>query len=91
MPFGDAGLRSREFRPDQGNTLVYKIAGGAMNLGAGGGRLSGVDGLKLCGQRHERQLVAMHGGKPQELELREENECCRDRTRNRFAVQTSHG
>ena len=91
MPFRDAGLRSREFRPDQGNTLVNKIAGGAMNLGASGGGLSGVDGLKLRGQRHERQLVAMHGGKPQELELREENECRRDCPRNRVAMQTSHG
>jgi hypothetical protein len=33
----------------------------------------------------------MHGGKPQELELREENECRRDRSWNRFAMQTSHG
>jgi len=62
-----------------------------LNVGDSGGRLlSGVDGLKLCGQWHERQLVAMHGGKPQELELREENDRCRDRPRNRLAMQTSH-
>jgi len=71
---------------------VNKTAGGTLNVGDGRGRLlSGVNGLKLGGLRHERQIVAMHGGKPQELELREENERRRDRSWNRLAMQISHG
>jgi hypothetical protein len=33
----------------------------------------------------------MHGGYPQELELREENECHRDSPWNRLPMQMSHG
>jgi len=71
---------------------VNKIASRALNVGAGRGRLVGwVDGLKPCGERYERQLVKMHGGQPQKLELREENECRRDCLWNRLPMQMSHG
>ena len=33
----------------------------------------------------------MHGGYPQECELREESECRRDRPKNRLAMQMPHG
>jgi hypothetical protein len=47
--------------------------------------------LKRCGQRRERQFVLMHGGHPQKLELREENECYRDSPWDRLPMRMSHG
>jgi len=58
---------------------VNNVAGRALHIGAGRGRLlAWADGLECCGKRNERQFVAVHGGYPEELKLRKENQRRRD-------------
>jgi hypothetical protein len=88
----DAGPRRRKHDRGPGSAFVNEIAGRAENVGTGRGWLLGWAGrLKACGQRPQRQLVAVHGGYPQELELRKDNECRCDRPWNLLQVQMSHG
>ena len=59
--------------------MVNEIAGSALNVGTCRVRLlRWAGGLKRCGKRNERQLVAVYGGYPEELKLREENQRRRD-------------
>lgn len=63
-----------------------------MHIGGGRGRLlAWAAGLERRGPRNKWQFVAVHGGHPQELKLREEDEYRRDRAWNRLKVQMSHG
>ena len=63
----------------------------ARTFGAGRRRLlGGVGGLNRRGLPRRQQLVLVHRGKPQELELREKNESYRNSTRTRFSKHSSH-
>ena len=70
---------------------MNNVAGRTLHIGAGRGRLlAWADGLECCGPRTKRQFVAVYGGRPQELKLREENEYRRDSAWNRPQAQMSH-
>jgi hypothetical protein len=71
---------------------VNDVAGRTLHVSAGRSRLlDRADGLECCGPRTKRQFVAVYGGYPEELKLREENEYRRDGAWNRLQVQMSHG
>jgi len=71
--------------------LVNDVAGRTLHIGGGRARLlAWAGGLDCCGPRTKRQFVAVYGGHPQELKLREENEYRRDSAWNRLQMQMSH-
>jgi len=71
--------------------LASNVTGEARSFGLGRRRLLGrVGGLNCRGLPRRQQVVLVHRGNPQELELREKNEGYRDSTRTRIPKQSSH-
>lgn len=71
--------------------LASNVTGEARSFGPGRRRLLGrVAGLNCRGLPRQQQLVLVHRGNPQELELREKNKGYRDSTRTRISMQSSH-
>jgi hypothetical protein len=70
---------------------VNHVAGRTLHVGAGRGRLlAWADGLECRGPWNKRQFVAVYGGDPQQLKLREEDQYRRDSAWNRPQMQMSH-
>jgi len=71
--------------------LAGNVTGEAGSFSPGRRRLLGrVRGLNCRGLPRQQQLVLVHRGNPQELELREKNEAYRDSARTRIPKQSSH-
>jgi len=71
--------------------LASNVTGEARSFGPGRRRLLGrVGRVNSRGLPRQQQVVLVHRGNPQELELREKNEGYRDSTRTRISKQSSH-